>query len=96
MHIFFDLDGVLIDLKELHRDAFITSWNHICRQSPIDIPFHTKHLEARPTSDGHIWCYPGRVAGSRSIVVMPERVPGMAIDYSTIAGICSDYVSNRI
>ena len=51
MHLFFDLDGVLIDLKELHRDAFITSWNHICSQSPIDIPFHTKHLEARPTKD---------------------------------------------
>jgi hypothetical protein len=48
------------------------------------------------TSDGHIWCYPGNQAGSRSIVVMPERVPGMAIDYSTIAGICSDYVSHRV
>jgi len=51
MHLFFDLDGVLIDLKELHRDAFITSWNHICSQNSIDIAFHSKHLEARPTKD---------------------------------------------
>jgi hypothetical protein len=48
------------------------------------------------TSDGHIWCYPGNQAGSRSIVVMPERVPGMEIDYSTIAGICSDYVTHTV
>jgi len=45
------------------------------------------------TSNGYIWCYPGIQAGSTSILVMPERVPEMAIDYSSIAGICSDYTS---
>ena len=49
MHLLFDLDGVLIDLKELHRDAYITAWNHIQPQNSIDILFHEKHLEAHPT-----------------------------------------------
>ena len=56
MHIFFDLDGVLIDLKELHRDAYITAWNNACPQSPITILFHNKHLEARPTKDKVVLC----------------------------------------
>ena len=56
MHIFFDLDGVLIDLKELHRDAYITAWNRACPQSPITILFHSKHLEARPTKDKVVLC----------------------------------------
>ena len=56
MYLFFDLDGVLIDLKELHRDAYITAWNHINPQSPIDIHFHAAHLEARPTKDKVVLC----------------------------------------
>jgi len=56
MHLFFDLDGVLIDLKELHRDAYLTAWNHISPQSPIDIAFHTLHLEARPTKNKVLLC----------------------------------------
>jgi HAD superfamily hydrolase (TIGR01509 family) len=56
MHLIFDLDGVLIDLKELHRDAYITAWNHICPQSKITILFHSKHLEARPTKDKVVLC----------------------------------------
>jgi len=56
MYLLFDLDGVLIDLKELHRDAYITAWNHISPQSPIDILFHTTHLEARPTKDKVVLC----------------------------------------
>jgi HAD superfamily hydrolase (TIGR01509 family) len=56
MYLFFDLDGVLIDLKELHRDAYITAWNHIHPQSPIDIGFHSAHLEARPTKDKTVLC----------------------------------------
>lgn len=56
MYLFFDLDGVLIDLKELHRDAYITAWNHINPQSPIDILFHNAHLEARPTKDKIVLC----------------------------------------
>ncbi len=46
------------------------------------------------TSNGYIWCYPGLQAGAKSILVMPERVHGMVIDYSTIAGICTDYMSS--
>jgi HAD superfamily hydrolase (TIGR01509 family) len=56
MHLFFDLDGVLIDLKELHRDAYIAAWNHRSPCSPIDIPFHSEHLEARPTKDKVVLC----------------------------------------
>jgi len=56
MHLFFDLDGVLIDLKELHRDAFITAWNNKSPQTTIDIPFHAKYLEARPTKDKVVLC----------------------------------------
>ena len=51
MHLFFDLDGVLIDLKELHRDAYITAWYQIHPHSPIDTKFHADHLEALPTKD---------------------------------------------
>jgi len=56
MHLLFDLDGVLIDLKELHRDAYLTAWNRISPESPIDIGFHALHLEARPTKDKVILC----------------------------------------
>jgi len=56
MHLLFDLDGVLIDLKELHRDAYLTAWNHIIPQAPIDIQFHALHLEARPTKDKIVVC----------------------------------------
>ena len=51
MYIFFDLDGVLVDLKELHRDAFIAAWNCLQSDARIDILFHAKNLEARPTKD---------------------------------------------
>jgi hypothetical protein len=43
------------------------------------------------TSNGFIWCYPGFQAGIQSIVVMPERVPEIVINYSKIGGVCSDY-----
>lgn len=51
MYLFFDLDGVLIDLKELHRDAYLRAWNHIRPEHQIDILFHEQYLEARPTKD---------------------------------------------
>jgi beta-phosphoglucomutase-like phosphatase (HAD superfamily)/dTDP-glucose pyrophosphorylase len=51
MYIFFDLDGVLIDLRELHRDAYISAWNTLNPASTIDAIFHSKFLEARPTKD---------------------------------------------
>jgi hypothetical protein len=46
--------------------------------------------EAILTSNRYIWCYPGNQAGINSIVVMPERCK-MVLDYSKIAGVCSDY-----
>jgi beta-phosphoglucomutase-like phosphatase (HAD superfamily)/dTDP-glucose pyrophosphorylase len=48
-HILFDLDGVLVDYKELHRDAFIQAWNTLCPDHSIDAIFHAEHLEARST-----------------------------------------------
>jgi len=51
MHIFFDLDGVLIDLKEVHRDAYISAWNTLNPGATIDDIFHSIHLEARSTKD---------------------------------------------
>jgi HAD superfamily hydrolase (TIGR01509 family) len=56
MYIFFDLDGVLVDLKELHRDAYISAWNSVTPEHPIDITFHNKYLEARPTKDKVLIC----------------------------------------
>lgn len=56
MHLLFDLDGVLIDLKELHRDSYITAWNKISPEAQIDIGFHALHLEARPTKDKVVLC----------------------------------------
>ena len=56
MYLFFDLDGVLIDLKELHRDAFITAWNIINPGSQINTVFHGKYLESRPTKDKIVIC----------------------------------------
>jgi HAD superfamily hydrolase (TIGR01509 family) len=56
MYLLFDLDGVLIDLKELHRDAYLTAWNHLSPQAPITSGFHALHLEARPTKDKVVLC----------------------------------------
>lgn len=59
-------------------------------------PFFSHDTDpATLTSNGFIWCYPGFQAGSQSILVMPERVPEMLINYSKIAGICSDYTLVR-
>jgi HAD superfamily hydrolase (TIGR01509 family) len=51
MYVFFDLDGVLVDLRELHRNAFIQAWNTLNPVDTIDSIFHSKFLEARPTKD---------------------------------------------
>ena len=49
MNILFDLDGVLVDFAELHRNAFIQAWNSVHPTNPLDEMFHAKHLEARST-----------------------------------------------
>jgi hypothetical protein len=55
-------------------------------------PFFSHDVDqAILTSNGYIWCYPGFQAGIQSIVVMPERVPDMVVDYSAVGGVCSDY-----
>lgn len=46
----FDLDGVLVDFKTLHRDAFIRAWNTAYPKLSIDGTFHADHLEARSTN----------------------------------------------
>ena len=46
----FDLDGVLVDFKTLHRDAFIRAWNTAYPKLSIDATFHANHLEARSTN----------------------------------------------
>lgn len=45
----FDLDGVLVEFKELHKRAFIQAWNEIMESHSIDDEFHTVYLEARST-----------------------------------------------
>jgi HAD superfamily hydrolase (TIGR01509 family) len=46
----FDLDGVLVDFKALHRDAFIRAWNTTYPKLSIDTIFHAECLEARTTN----------------------------------------------
>ena len=60
-------------------------------------PFFSHDADpATLTSNGYIWCYPGFQAGAKSILVMPERVPALSVDYTTVAGICSDYVFRNL
>jgi len=46
----FDLDGVLVDFKTLHRDSFIQAWNSSHPKLSIDNAFHASNLEARSTN----------------------------------------------
>jgi hypothetical protein len=78
-----------IHCKNLEMLAYMT-------ENQPGAPFFSHDTDpATLTSNGYIWCYPGFQAGPKSILVMPERVPAMIIDYSTIAGICTDYTSSR-
>lgn len=47
--LIFDLDGVLVEFKELHKTAFIRAWNDIYPTHRIDDVFHMHVLEARST-----------------------------------------------
>jgi HAD superfamily hydrolase (TIGR01509 family) len=49
LHFIFDLDGVLVEFKELHKYAFIQAWNECMPAYPINDEYHTAHLEARST-----------------------------------------------
>jgi HAD superfamily hydrolase (TIGR01509 family) len=47
--ILFDLDGVLVEFKELHKRAFIQAWNECMPSHPINDKYHTDNLEAQST-----------------------------------------------
>jgi HAD superfamily hydrolase (TIGR01509 family) len=49
MFLLFDLDGVLVDFRDLHKTAFIQAWNTLYPDQPIDDAFHERELEARST-----------------------------------------------
>jgi len=46
------------------------------------------------TSNGYVWTFPykGTSYGEDSIVVLPESLGGGLMDFTRIAGICSDYI----
>lgn len=48
MHLFFDLDGVLVEFKDIHKNAYVQAWNSLHTQK-ITHEFHAAHLEARST-----------------------------------------------
>jgi HAD superfamily hydrolase (TIGR01509 family) len=47
--LIFDMDGVLIDCKDIHSKAFISSWNILNSLCQIDKVFHYKYLDGRNT-----------------------------------------------
>ena len=47
--LIFDLDGVLLDCKKIHENAFIKSWNEIYPWLPITEKFHSEYLDGRNT-----------------------------------------------
>lgn len=49
MNFIFDLDGVLVDFKDIHKNAFIQAWNELNSTHHISPTFHSIHLEARST-----------------------------------------------
>lgn len=49
MFLLFDLDGVLVEFKQIHKQAFLEAWNELNPSFPISEEFHAKHLEARST-----------------------------------------------
>jgi len=76
---------VWVHCKNLEMLAYMSTTNP-------GAPFFSHDADpATLTSNGYIWCYPGVQAGPNSILVMPERAPGLMIDYAMIAGICTDY-----
>ena len=49
MFVLFDLDGVLVDFRELHKQSFIQAWNELYPDHSIHEIFHDTMLEARST-----------------------------------------------
>lgn len=48
MHLIFDLDGVLVEFRDIHINAYMQAWNSLHTQK-ITYEFHAAHLEARST-----------------------------------------------
>ncbi len=44
MYLFFDLDGVLADFCNLHKEAFITAWNSLMIEYPIQNDFYNLYF----------------------------------------------------
>lgn len=65
MFLFFDLDGVLVDFRDLHKRAFIEAWNTLYPFHPIDDHFHETELEARSTK--------------QKIDILTEKFPSFSI-----------------
>ncbi len=49
MFLLFDLDGVLVDFRDLHKKAFIQAWNSLYPSYLIHEELHERELEARST-----------------------------------------------
>ena len=47
--LIFDLDGVLLDCKHIHENAFINTWNSMYEWNSISHVFHEKYLDGRNT-----------------------------------------------
>jgi HAD superfamily hydrolase (TIGR01509 family) len=65
MFLLFDLDGVLVDFRDLHKTAFIEAWNTLYPDQPIDDAFHERELEARSTK--------------QKIKILTERFPTIPV-----------------
>jgi HAD superfamily hydrolase (TIGR01509 family) len=65
-YIIFDLDGVLVDTNEIHRDCFIEAWNSVNTTFPLNIQIHDAVLNGYTSVDKI--CYLDKHFGIRSDV----------------------------
>ena len=49
MYLFFDLDGVLADFCNLHKEAFIKAWDSLMIEYPIQNDFYNLYLDSLST-----------------------------------------------
>jgi phosphoglycolate phosphatase-like HAD superfamily hydrolase len=80
--IIFDLDGVLVEAKEIHYEAL---------NEALGEKFWHEEDTLTLTSHNHLWVYPGKQPIRNSIAVMPEIHND---DVFQCLGICSDYIKN--
>jgi HAD superfamily hydrolase (TIGR01509 family) len=76
-YLIFDLDGVLVDFRELHEEAFIQAWNTI---NPLEFhitkQFHSIYLEARSTQSKLGICkyYFGDSCITKGVYVLKQEI----------------------